>query len=232
MERYEDFLMRVSAFEVAEIDLGKSYFRGRASLGDKIDGENRLKPFYGDTVVFDLDEAVKNRISHIVDKLYSAAGDCLAERLSGSTLHMTLHDLSNGGNLDLLRGKMAENEEKIRRVSLPSRTIRMKSTFVFNMVNTSLVLGLVPADEGEYKKLMELYEVFDGILPSKYPLTPHITLAYFCLCGFGDEAKERLRAAVNEINKEAQLDIVLDTKRLYYQHFFSMNDYRNVINFE
>ena len=60
MERYEDFLMRVSAFEVAEIDLGKSYFRGRASLGDKIDGENRLKPFYGDTVVFDLDEAVKN----------------------------------------------------------------------------------------------------------------------------------------------------------------------------
>ena len=114
MERYEDFLMRVSAFEVAEIDLGKSYFRGRASLGDKIDGENRLKPFYGDTVVFDLDEAVKNRISHIVDKLYSAAGDCLAERLSGSTLHMTLHDLSNGGNLDLLRGKMAENEENTR----------------------------------------------------------------------------------------------------------------------
>ena len=232
MERYGDFLGRVSAFEVAELDLGKSYFRGRASLADKIDEENRLKAFFGDTVVFDLDEAVKNRISALIDRLYSHAGDCLAERLSGATLHMTLHDLSNGTNLSEIQGKMTENEEKIRHVSLPSRTIRMKSTFVFNMVNTSLVLGLVPADEEEHIKLMELYDIFDGILEAKYPLTPHITLAYFCPAGFGDEAKARLEDTVNEINLDSQFEIVLDTKKLHYQHFFSMNDYRNIVDFE
>lgn len=232
MERYGDFLGRVSAFEVAELDLGKSYFRGRASLADKIDEENRLKAFFGDTVVFDLDEAVKNRISALIDRLYSDAGDCLAERLSGATLHMTLHDLSNGTNLSEIQGKMAENEEKIRSTSLPSRTIKMKSTFVFNMVNTSLVLGLVPADEEEHIKLMELYDIFDGILEAKYPLTPHITLAYFTPSGFGNEAKARLEAAVNEINLDSQFEIILDTKKLHYQHFFSMNDYRNVLDFE
>ena len=232
MERYGDFLGRVSAFEVAELDLGKSYFRGRASLADKIDEENRLKAFFGDTVVFDLDEAVKNRISALADRLYSDAGDCLAERLSGATLHMTLHDLSNGTNLSEIQGKMAENEEKIRSISLPSRTIKMKSTFVFNMVNTSLVLGLVPADEEEHIKLMELYDIFDGILEAKYPLTPHITLAYFTPSGFGEEEKLRLEATVNEINLDSQFEIILDTKKLHYQHFFSMNDYRNVLDFE
>lgn len=231
MERYGDFLGRVSAFEVAELDLRKSYFRGRASLADKIDEENRLKEFFGDTVVFDLDEAVKNRISALADRLYSDAGDCLAERLSGATLHMTLHDLSNGTNLSEIQEKMAENEEKIRSTSLPSRTIKMKSTFVFNMVNTSLVLGLVPADEEEHIKLMELYDIFDGILEAKYPLTPHITLAYFTPSGFGDEAKARLEAAVNEINLDSQFEIILDTKKLHYQHFFSMNDYRNIVDF-
>ena len=229
MERYGDFLGRVSAFEVAELDLGKSYFRGRASLADKIDKENRLKAFFGDTVVFDLDEAVKNRISALADRLYSNAGDCLAERLSGATLHMTLHDLSNGTNLSEIQGKMTENEEKIRELSLPQTTIKMRSSFVFNMVNTSLVLGLVPADEGEHKKLMALYEIFDGILAAKYPLTPHITLAYFTPNGFGEEEKTRLQTAVNEINKASQFEIILDTKRLFYQHFFSMNDYRNII---
>ena len=229
MERYGDFLGRVSTFEVAELDLGKSYFRGRASLADKIDDGGRLKPFFGDTVVFDLDDEVKNRLKIMADRLYSAAGDCLAERLSSLTMHMTLHDLSNGTNLDLLREKMAENEEKIRRTSLPSRTIKMKSTFVFNMVNTSLVLGLVPADEEEHIKLMELYDIFDGMLEAKYPLTPHITLAYFCPAGFGNEAKARLEATVNEINLDSQFEIILNTKRLFYQHFFSMNDYRNII---
>jgi 2'-5' RNA ligase len=230
MERYGDFLGRVSAFEVAELDLGKSYFRGRASLCDKIDEENRLKAFFGDTVVFDLDEAVKNRISALADRLYSDAGDCLAERLSGATLHMTLHDLSNGTNLSEIRGKMAENEEKIRRTSLPSRTIKMKSTFVFNMVNTSLVMGLVPANEDEHEKLMTLYGLVDEIKRAEYPLTPHITLGYYNVHGFENAAAKRLENIVGRLNRREEIEIALDTKRLYYQKFTSMNSYENVIS--
>ena len=60
----------------------------------------------------------------------------------------------------------------------------------------------------------------------------HITLAYFTPSGFGDEAKARLEAAVNEINLDSQFEIILDTKKLHYQHFFSMNDYRNILDFE
>ena len=47
------------------------------------------------------------------------------------------------------------------------------------MMSKSLVLMLKPETERDYALLLELYGRFDGIRHLPYPLTPHITLAYF-----------------------------------------------------
>ena len=97
------------------------------------------------------------------------------------------------------------------------------------MVDTSLVLGLYPADEGEYCRLMNLYSLFDTIKKLSYPFTPHITLAYYNVDGFDLQAARSLEDAVNMLNKN-EIEIELNVNHLYYQKFKSMNDYIDIIN--
>ena len=61
-----------------------------------------------------------------------------------------------------------------------------------------------------------------------YPfLTPHITLAYFNYNGFDQKSADKLRALVFELNKKS-LPVTLDTNKLCYQKFTSMNEYISV----
>lgn len=231
MENYKEFLLRVGEFQLPDLDLGKNYFRGRASLSDKIDANNRLKDFFGDTVVFELDDVTKSVIGGMVDEIYEVAPECFAERLNTSTLHMTLHDLSNSPLLEVITAEMERNLEEVKnRLSgFTKRIIRMKTRFIFNMVNTSLVIGLVPADEGEFDKMMELHGIVDEVKRAQYPLTPHITLGYYNIHGFDETSAKRLEAVVGRLNRREAMEIVLNTDKLFYQRFSSMNRYENVL---
>ena len=231
MENYKEFLLRIGEFQLPDMDLGKSYFKGKASLAYKIDENNRLKDFFGDTVVFELDDGTKEIIGGIIDEVYVVAPECFAERLRTDTLHMTLHDLSNSPKQEDVAENMERNLEDIKmRVSrFGKRIIKMKTSVIFNMVNTSLVIGLVPADENEYHKLMELYGIADEVIKAQYPLTPHITLGYYNVHGFDEKSARALEAAVGRINRREPIEITLDTERLYYQRFTSMNRYENVV---
>ena len=96
------------------------------------------------------------------------------------------------------------------------------------MVNTSLVLALVPASELEWNKLQKLYSLIDKVRVCPYQyLTPHITLAYFSRNGFDEQAASALKNAVRELNDKS-LKIVLHTDDLIYQKFLSMDRYINV----
>jgi hypothetical protein len=97
------------------------------------------------------------------------------------------------------------------------------------MVNTSLVLGLVPIDEGEHQKLMELYGIADEVKRAQYPLTPHITLGYYSIHGFDEKVAKELETIVRRLNRKDSMEILLDTDKLYYQRFTSMNRYENVV---
>ena len=128
--------------------------------------------------------------------------------------------------------ELFENElrviEKLREIQKCTKTkIRMKSKYIFNMVNTSLVLGLYPADEDEYRGLMELYYIFDSVKELCYPLTPHITLAYYNINGFDLQAAEVLEDTVNRLNNK-EFELELNIHHLYYQKFTSMNDYISI----
>lgn len=234
METYKEFLHRIDSFEKRKIDYGNQYFLGNPSLSQKVFQDNTFKHFYGDTVVFALDDLVIGKLAEYVDFLYQAAPECFCERLLPHTFHVTLHDLCNAPVLRDIAGELSENEfkvnEKKREIQKQGQTaIKMISRYFFNMVDTSLVLGLYPASEKEYLRLMELYTIFDAVRKLSYPFTPHITLAYYNINGFDLSAARNLEAAVSRLNHKNKLEIELKTERLCYQKFRSMNDYTDII---
>lgn len=93
----------------------------------------------------------------------------------------------------------------------------MKTNYIFNMVNTSIVLGLYPADEIEYKKMMKLYQLVDDIKNLPYPLAPHITLAYYNRNGFSKDLVSRLENTVNKLNENI-FEIELSTENWYIRN--------------
>ena len=236
METYREFLNRINSFEEKSWSFAPGNFKGNPSLEKKVHPNNTFRPFYGDTVVFDLDDITKERLTKWLDKLYATVPECFSEHLSADTFHVTLHDLCNSGEFSEIEKEIEANRRKIQSLCkelLTFDAIKMKSKYVFNMVNTSLVLGLYPADETEYKKLMTLYDTFNEVKKLPYPLTPHITLAYYNVHGFSDESARKLEELVYHLNcaeLESEMEIVLRAKELYYQHFDSMNHYMNVLS--
>ncbi len=233
METYKEFLDRINSFEKSEIDLGDDYFKGNPSIALKVNENNGFRPFYGDTVVFNLDDATKEKLEKIVDSINAVVPECFCERLVPNTFHMTLHDLSNSPVLEDVASKLFHNELKAVKIAekITDQKIKMKSKYIFNMVNTSLVMGLYPKSEEEYNKLMDLYCLFDDVKKLGYPLTPHITLGYYNVDGFSVESARKLENIVKELNaNEMEIEIELDTKELFYQKFVSMNDYINIFS--
>lgn len=234
METHQEFLGRISSFETKKIDYGEKYFKGNPSISQKVNKDNKFRSFYGDTIVFEIDSNIKEKIAEYVDLLYQSASECFCEKLAPNTFHVTLHDLSNSPTLREVAEEMVENElkviEQMRELQKYRNTkIKMKSKYIFNMVDTSLVLGLYPADEKEYLRLMELYFIFDKVKKLNYPLTPHITLAYYNIYGFDKQAAGILEDTVNQLNNN-EIEIELDVNNLYYQKFKNMNEYINIIN--
>ena len=234
METYREFLDRINSFEKKEINFGNKFFEGNPSILQKVSKENKFRNFYGDTIVFTLDDTVKAKLAEYVELLYQSAPECFCERLVPHTFHVTLHDLSNAPVLRDVAEELFENElkviEKMREIpKQENEKIKMKSKYIFNMVNTSLVLGLYPADEGEYRRLMDLYFPFDAVKELSYPFTPHITLAYYSVDGFDLQSAGRLEDTVNMLNKN-EMEIELNVNHLCYQKFKSMNDYIDIIN--
>lgn len=234
MENYRDFIKRIS-YQKAELQIGKSHFDPDERVYEKVNRSNGFKPFYGDTVVFDLDRRTKAKIAGIIDRLYEIAPECFCEKIKEETIHMTLHDLSASDKLENVASEAFDNEVKLLRVlkDNPQKpvTIKMKTNFIINMVSTSLVLALVPENEAEWNKLQQLYDLINQVKVCPYPfLTPHITLAYFNYNGFDASSADKLKAKVYELNQN-RFDVTLQTNKLYYQKFVSMNDYYSVFPF-
>ena len=229
-ETYEGFNGRLDGFEKAEYGIKDASLIPNKSVYDKVDGKNQFKSFFGDTVVFDLQSFVKKAISEIISELYTKAPKCFCERLVESTLHMTLHDLSNSPDITKAKPYIQENERKIwelkKSISVPE--ITMRTNFVIDMNCTSIVLALKPLDEAEYLKLMKLYEVFDQVRMLSYKLTPHVTLAYYRPEGFDKTSLENLTCLVRELNRKYYFEFALGD--LLYQRFASMNHYTTVFN--
>lgn len=239
MSYYEDFWAfqeRIFSFEKSDFSFGVDYLSPSNSVMEKVNDDGTFRYFIGDTVVFDLDNSQKEFIqNHYLSPLYHIAGRTFAKEFHKKTLHMTLHDLnaSNCSNEETLR-RMFETEitlaEKLASANFKAETITMETTCVFNMVNTSLVLGLKPKSQCDYDKLMNLYMFVDDIQPLPYQLTPHITLAYYGKQGIEKSTLDSIERTINYLNKN-HLDIVLSTTHLYYQKFVNMDNFFSIMPF-
>jgi hypothetical protein len=89
------------------------------------------------------------------------------------------------------------------------------------MVNTSIVLGLAPADSDSYHRLEAMFDGLDQVYPLKYGLTPHITLAYYRPGIYHPKDASRLAGALRSVDME----IVLRLEDLVLQNFCDMNHY-------
>lgn len=235
-EGFDGFMHRILSFQRPDFSFGMERFMPNASVQNKVNSDRTFCDFIGDTVVFNLDEGQKKFIFEwYVKSLYEVAPQCFAEKLQESTLHMTLHDLNatNTANYDVLKN-MFKTELLVSRLidelKVEPQRINMVTTCAFNMVNTSMVVGLRPKEEEDYEKLMHLYCHLDQICPLPYALTPHITLAYFNRDGFDGEAMREIERVVNYSNRMT-FEVPIYTERLFYQKFVSMNNYFNILPF-
>ena len=204
-------------------------FTTNPNLQKKVDEEGNLLPFAGNTVVFLLDDDTKDKLRQVQESLYQTAPDMLAKPLQMSTFHMTLHDLANGTpDQPGLDDYMRYTQEKVSQI-LPgwkdTPPLRMKTTWLFNMVNTSIVLGLKPADGESCRRLDEMYTTLEDVVRLCYALTPHITMAYFQPGTYSPEQVQRLSGVLRNV----ELDITLDMKNLVLQEFHDMNHYETIL---
>ena len=203
-------------------------FATNPNLRKKVDERGNLLPFLGNTVVFLLDDDTKERLRQLQESLYQAAPDMLAQPLQMSTFHMTLHDLANGTpEQPGLQDYMRYTQERVSQI-LPhwkdAPPLRMRATWLFNMVNTSIVLGLKPADEESWCRLDEMYTTLEDVVRLGYALTPHITMAYFLPGTYHSEQVHRLL----EVLRKVDLEIILRMEDLVLQNFWDMNHYETV----
>lgn len=190
----------------------------------------KLKPFYGNTIVYTLDEKAISYVKEIQNRLINECQGFLAEPLDSNTFHITLHDLVNSQNQNEIMQRMKHTGfvalsilQQLKRMNITK--IRMESTCVFNMASTSVVLGMKPTDEVSMKVLMLLHQLFQSVVYLDYPLTPHVTLAYFRPGIHSAEMLAPLRKIIDDINRSEKLVVELDITQLEYQEFCSMNHY-------
>ena len=197
-------------------------------LAAKVDASGRILPYAGNTTVFLVDEAAKRRLAELQAGLYAAAPELLAERLGAETFHMTLHSLEDGGpDRPGLSELMRSAQERARPLLESWRgggPIRMRATWLFNMVNTSVVLGLAPADGDSYGRLDAMYAALEAVKPLGYAMTPHITMAYYRPGRYGRAQVDALRAAFRPV--EQGLTLAMDG--LVLQDFADMTSYVTV----
>ncbi len=231
MESRKTFEERIDDFTKRDFFLEKKFFVPRWSVKDKVGPTNHFLDYSGDTIVFDLEQKYKDKIYEMVSRLHEQVPECFCDKLDKSTIHLTLHDLSSVGRSINITQDVQDNEKKIKQilntVKIFPNEIRMKAHFIANILNISLVLVFFPADDEEYLKLLTIYHLFDGVQTLDYEYTPHVTLGYYNINGFDVSSVEKLEKLVNKINKD-EFEMFIDTEDLFYQHFTSMNDYKNI----
>ncbi len=215
-------------------------FHTAESLVNKVSPEGRFVPFSGSTVVFRADKICLQVTGMMQDLLYCKLGDfgMLAERLPVSTVHMTLHDLLSPeagitGTAGEKAGKIWDSVLRAAEIvdsaarDYAGQRIKMVPDRIVNMVSKSLVLLLRPRTERDFETLSELYRRFDRIRPLPYPLTPHITLAYFRP---GTLDGDRIGQIVDrlQVNPENAPVFAFDPEGLTAQVFSDMRTYLDV----
>ena len=229
LEKYKNRIYRFMKEEISE----ETQFCTNSNLAMKVSDEGFFRTFVGVTVVFYPAKDTQRKMEEYQKILYETCQEMLADQIIAETFHITLHDLSNGYPSEELWQTSKQNCIHTRKIlgelrQMNMGTIQLRPVAVFSMMNTSLVLGLEPADESSCQCLMEMYEKLQQVVELNYSLTLHITLAYFKPGIYDIGTVRKLKEAIHRINSEEMPMIEVNTQQLLYQRFDDMNHYYSV----
>lgn len=168
------------------------WFSAHPNAQEKVAANGSYRTFPGTTVVFQCSPRMAGTLCPLQEDLHRQMEETemLSQPLPAATFHMTLHDLVSPEqkNSLSLRDYFAEMDDSLNRAvkivrelkqQYAGKQISLIPDHVVNMVSRSVVLMLKPAAEEDFALLLEMYHRFDEVVRLPYPLTPHITLAYF-----------------------------------------------------
>ena len=229
MENLHEFHARVDGFQRDSLP-HDGPLTTKPLLVEKVAPDSTLLPFFGNTMIFDLPQDVQLTIARMQLLLHHRCGFMLAQPLAPATLHMTLHDLLNGVDAAALAEPVRRTGEAAKAILHRQRAaqqppIRLTSTLAFNMVNGSVALGFAPDAEADCAALMAMHADYQSVVALDYPLTPHVTLAYFRPGSYAPEAVTALAEALAAINALPRVHIAVDVGCLHYYTFEDMNTY-------
>ena len=229
METLHEFHARVDGFQRYSLP-HDGCFTTKPLLVEKVADDGSLRPFFGNTMIFDLPQDVQLTIARMQLLLHHRCSRMLAQPLTPDTLHMTLHDLLNGVDAAALAAPVRETGEQAKAIlaqqrAAGTRAIRLTSTLAFNMTNGSVALGFAPDTEADCAALMGMHAAYQAVVALNYPLTPHVTLAYYKPGTYGPEEVAALAEALAAINVLPKVRITVDADCLHYYTFEDMNTY-------
>ncbi len=229
MENLHGFHARVDGFTHDSLP-HDGWLTTRQPLTEKVGPDGRMLPFFGNTMIFDLPEDAQLAIARMQVMLHHGCAPMLAEPLAPATLHLTLHDLLNGTEEAALQQGMAHTGAQaqailaeLRQARLPD--VHLTSTRAFNMVGGSVALGFAPDTEADCAVLMGMHARFQAVVPLDYPLTPHVTLAYYKPGTYGPEMVCALDGVLHQAAALPPVHLTLHAGMLHYYVFRDMNTY-------
>ena len=224
MENLTEFHARVDGFQRDSL---QATLTTKPLLVEKVAPDGGLRPFFGNTMIFDLPADVQLQIARMQLMLHHRCAKMLAQPLAPATLHMTLHDLLNGVDADALAAPVAQTGAQAKAILAELRAadlppIHLTSTLAFNMTNGSVALGFAPDTEADCAILMGMHSRFQDVVALNYPLTPHVTLCYYKPGTYDTTALAEALQAINALEK---VHIAVDAACLHYYRFTDMNTY-------
>lgn len=228
MELLHEFKLRVAQFQEDSVPR-EGDFGLHPGVNDKVAAQTgELLPFFGSTAAFFLDEKTINLVQLLTDAIYSEHGGALSARLPLLHAHMTLHDLHASSALDHVASTVfLQHSETVQRLSQARSVgpIRMTCVSVFNLLNTSIAIGLAPKSDLDHDRLTRARGKFAALVPSG-PFTPHITLAYYRPEPAFPIRPDVLRSQLRSLTATVRdVEVDLQPEQLFILHFSSMADY-------
>lgn len=227
-ESLQALIARVNSFEFNSVPPETPLFVSD-SAREKFEATSGVpRPFYGSTIIYDLDEAAKLWIDELAERLHSELGEGLAQPLPRESFHLTLHDLRAHRQLSAISDPLFWDSREVPTLLEQARSvgpISMTVNAVFNLMNTSAVIGLVPATDEDCERALTARATFDSCVPSG-AFTPHITLAYYRPDSPRPIDPSHYRALLEELTGAyAGKSITCEPERLAYTYFSDMRTY-------
>lgn len=227
METRDELIRRIASFQLDS--LPESTLTLNPDLDEKVSaGTGALRPFFGSTTAYYLDDAALDLVAHVTDVLYAHHADDLCERLPLHQAHVTLHDLRASTRLDDVAADVfrdGEDAATCLRAAQALGPVTLTCTAVFNLVSMSIAIGLQPASDDNHERLHQARALFDPIVASKL-FTPHITLAYYRPEQPSPIDVPALRKRLADLTDDIRgTEVALNPSRLHVLHFDSMAHY-------